>query len=152
MSAGTTSSSCRSTTSCRGQRSSLNLPLTPTTVRLLDAAKIATLPPGVTIVNTARGGVVDEEALLAALESGAVRAAGLDVFATERETPNPKLVAHPNVISTPHSAAFSEEALTELSRSAAEGRRPRALGRSCRTSLSRLRIRLPAGYEEVTGE
>jgi D-3-phosphoglycerate dehydrogenase / 2-oxoglutarate reductase len=98
---------------------SLNLPLTPTTVRWLDAVKIAKLPPGVTIVNTARGGVVDEQALLSALETGAVRAAGLDVFATERER-RTRLVAHPNVISTPHSAAFSEEALTELFRSAAE--------------------------------
>jgi D-3-phosphoglycerate dehydrogenase len=98
---------------------SLHLPLTRTTVGWLDAAKIAALPRGSTIVNTARGLVLDENALLAALESGAVRAAGLDVFAAEGEWPNAKLVSHPNVISTPHSAAHSEQALADLFRSAA---------------------------------
>jgi D-3-phosphoglycerate dehydrogenase len=99
---------------------SLHLPLTSGTRRWLDSDKLGELPAGATVVNTARGGVIDEQALLSALESGAVRAAGLDVFESEPEGLNAQLIAHPNVVSTPHSAALSERSLAELFRSAAE--------------------------------
>jgi lactate dehydrogenase-like 2-hydroxyacid dehydrogenase len=59
---------------------SLNTPLTPNTRKWLNAARIARLPRGAVVVNTARGGVVDDEALIAALKSGHLAAAGLDVF------------------------------------------------------------------------
>ena len=59
---------------------SLNCPLTPATRKWLDAGRIARLPDGAIVVNTARGGVVDDEALIAALKSGKLAAAGLDVF------------------------------------------------------------------------
>jgi len=99
---------------------SLHLPLTSATRRWLDSDKLAQLPAGATVVNTARGGVLDEQALVNALEKGAVRAAGLDVFESEPEGLNSELIAHPNVVSTPHSAALSERSLAELFRSAAE--------------------------------
>ncbi len=99
---------------------SLNLPLSLETRGWLDAAKLALLPTGATVVNTTRGGVVDEKALLEALDSGSVRAAGLDVFEGEPDHINRDLIAHPNVVSTGHSAAFSEEFFDELFRTAAE--------------------------------
>ena len=99
---------------------SLHLPLNAETKGWLDARKLALLPAGATVVNTAHGGVLDETALLAALESGSIRAAGLDVFEGEPERINRDLIAHPNVISTPHSAALSEQSLSDLFRWAAE--------------------------------
>jgi len=98
---------------------SLHQPLTQETERWLDAEKIDRLRSGVTVINTARGRLIDEGALLRALESGHVRAAGLDVFDTEPPTSS-ELIVHPNVVATPHSAAFSEEALEELLVSAAD--------------------------------
>lgn len=59
---------------------SLHCPLTPQTAKLMDARRLAMLPPGAVLVNTARGGIVDDDALIAALHSGRLAAAGLDVF------------------------------------------------------------------------
>jgi D-3-phosphoglycerate dehydrogenase len=88
---------------------SLHCSLTPETTHLLNAKNLALTKKGVRIVNCARGELVDEAALLAALESGQVAAAGLDVF--EAEPPaDPKLVQHPHVIATPHIAGSTEEA------------------------------------------
>lgn len=97
---------------------SLHLPLTQGTRPWLDAERLRHLPRGATVVNTARGGVIDEAALLAALEEGAVRAAGLDVFQGEPEV-DVALISHPNVVATPHSAALSEESMSELFHAAA---------------------------------
>lgn len=76
---------------------------------LINAENIAKMKDGVVIVNTSRGNNVDEDALLAALESGKVRGAGLDVFATEPPT-NHALYSHPMVSCTPHIGAATVEA------------------------------------------
>jgi D-3-phosphoglycerate dehydrogenase len=87
----------------------LHIPLTPESRNLLNAEAFAKMKDGVRIVCAARGGVLDEDALLAALESGKVAAAGLDVFATEPPGAT-ALVTHPRVICTPHIGAQTVEA------------------------------------------
>lgn len=76
---------------------------------LLDAAAIASMKDGVRLVNCARGGLIDEQALIDALQSGKIAAAGLDVFVGEPEV-NPDLVNQPNVSVTPHLGAQTYEA------------------------------------------
>ncbi|MFM9413378.1 D-2-hydroxyacid dehydrogenase [Peptococcus simiae] len=76
---------------------------------LLDAAAIASMKDGVRLVNCARGGLIDEQALIDALQSGKIAAAGLDVFVGEPEV-NPNLVNQPNVSVTPHLGAQTYEA------------------------------------------
>jgi D-3-phosphoglycerate dehydrogenase len=76
---------------------------------LLDAERIALLKPGAYLVNTARGDLIDEQALADALTSGQLAGAGLDAFATEPPTGSPLLTA-PNVVLTPHMGAFSDDA------------------------------------------
>ncbi len=86
---------------------SLHCPLTPETARLVNAGTIARMKDGVLIVNTSRGGVIDEPALAAAVCSGKVGGAALDVLETEPPTPDCPLLGLDNVIITPHQAAFS---------------------------------------------
>jgi D-3-phosphoglycerate dehydrogenase / 2-oxoglutarate reductase len=87
----------------------LHLPVTPQTRHLFNAERFATCKRGVRICNTARGELIDSAALLAALESGQVAAAAIDVF--EKEPPvDWALADHPNVIATPHIAASTGEA------------------------------------------
>jgi len=87
----------------------LHLPLTADSKALLNAAAFEKMKPGVRIVCAARGGIIDEEALLAALNSGKVAAAGLDVFAVEPPT-QWALASHPRVVCTPHVGAQTVEA------------------------------------------
>jgi D-3-phosphoglycerate dehydrogenase len=86
----------------------LHLPLNDDTRGAIDAAAIERMKPGVRIVNAARGELVDESALIAALESGKVAGAAMDVFSTEPYTG--PLLAAPNVVVTPHLAASTDEA------------------------------------------
>lgn len=87
---------------------SLHLPLTDLTKHMISTPEFERMKDGVIIIQAARGGVVDEKALLAALESGKVRAAALDVF--EKEPPDDfSLIDHPNVIATPHIGAAAKE-------------------------------------------
>ncbi len=88
---------------------SVHLPKTPETKGLLSKEKLALTKPGVIIVNAARGGLVDEQALADAINSGQVRAAGLDVFETEPCTDSP-LFELPQVVVTPHLGASTSEA------------------------------------------
>lgn len=81
---------------------------------LLGAAQIAQMKPGAIIVNTARGGVVDEAALAAALRSGHIAAAGLDVFDAEPPTADHPLLAFDQVILTPHTAGLTREAAERM--------------------------------------
>ena len=81
---------------------SVHLALTATTRNLLDAEKIAAMKPGAILVNTARGGIVNEAALAQALDSGHLFAAGLDVFAREPVDMDNPLLQHPRVVLVPH--------------------------------------------------
>jgi D-3-phosphoglycerate dehydrogenase len=87
----------------------LHIPLNAGTKNILNAEAFAKMKDGVIIICAARGGVIDEDALLAALESGKVAAAGLDVFVAEPPGVTP-LVAHPKVVCAPHIGAQTQEA------------------------------------------
>ncbi|MDX9968194.1 MAG: NAD(P)-dependent oxidoreductase, partial [Hydrogenophaga sp.] len=82
----------------------LVLPYTPAVHHTVGAAEIARMKPTATLVNIARGGIVDEEALVAALRERRIAAAGLDVFEGEPRI-NPALLTVPNVVLTPHIAS-----------------------------------------------
>ncbi len=88
---------------------SLHLPLTSESRNMIDGEVLARMKPGVRLICAARGGVIDETALTAALESGQVAGAALDVFAQEPPGVT-ALVGHQNVIGTPHIAAQTLEA------------------------------------------
>ncbi len=88
---------------------SLHAAATPETKHLINAERLALAKPGIRIINCARGELVEEKALLEALESGKVAAAALDVFEKE-PPPEPRLIAHPNVVATPHIAGSTTEA------------------------------------------
>jgi len=113
---------------------SVHAPHTPSTHHTVNDALIQAMRPGVVLVNTSRGGLVDEAALLRGLESGRVAGAGLDVFEVEPlEAGNP-LLDHPAVILSPHAAADSYEAYERIGLATAqavvdvfEGRIPAAL-------------------------
>jgi glyoxylate reductase len=99
---------------------SLHVPLTPETRHLLDAGRLARLRPSAVLVNTARGPVVDEAALAAALESGQLFAAGLDVYEREPEI-DPRLLAAPRTVLLPHIGSASQATRTRMARLACEG-------------------------------
>jgi phosphoglycerate dehydrogenase-like enzyme len=82
----------------------LAVPLTPETRHMIDAAALARLPSDALLVNVARGDVIDEDALVTALQSGCIGGAGLDVFMKEPLPESSPLWSMPNVIVTPHSA------------------------------------------------
>jgi phosphoglycerate dehydrogenase-like enzyme len=89
---------------------SLHLPLSAETERLIDAAALARMRPGAHIVNVSRGALIDDAALLEALDRGQLGGAALDVL--EREPPDPAdpLLRHPRVLLTPHAAYYSDRA------------------------------------------
>ena len=99
---------------------SLHVPLSDATRHLLDADAIARMRPGAYVVNTCRGGLLDEAALAEALRDGRLGGAALDVFETEPLPADSPLRDTPNILLTPHAAWYSPAALVELPTRAAE--------------------------------
>lgn len=97
----------------------LHLPLVPETHNLIGAAQLARMMPSAYLINTAQGGLVDEAALLAALDAERLAGAALDVFA-DADGPTAALVGHPRVIATPGIGAFTEDAAREAAETVAE--------------------------------
>jgi D-3-phosphoglycerate dehydrogenase len=98
----------------------LHTPLTPETRSLVNRAAIEKMRPGVRIINCARGGLIDEAALVEALDSGKVAGAAIDVFDPEPPPPDHPLVKHPKVLVTPHLGASTEEAQVNVAVEAAQ--------------------------------
>jgi D-3-phosphoglycerate dehydrogenase len=97
----------------------LHTPLTEGSHNLIGAKELARIKPGARLINVARGELIDEAALLEALESNKLAGAALDVFA--KEPPGPSLLLdHPNVVATPHLGASTQEAQREVALEAAE--------------------------------
>ncbi len=94
---------------------SLHVPLVDSTRGLLNAAHIAAMKPGAVLVNTARGGIIDELALAAALRSGQLGGAAIDVFGAEPLPASPHFEGCPNLLLTPHIAGVSAEANERVS-------------------------------------
>jgi (S)-sulfolactate dehydrogenase len=94
---------------------SLHVPLLPSTRDLFNAVRIAAMKPGAVLINTARGGVVDEAALAVAFKSGHLGGAALDVFGTEPVSANNPFADCPNLILTPHIAGVTAEANERVS-------------------------------------
>jgi D-3-phosphoglycerate dehydrogenase / 2-oxoglutarate reductase len=99
---------------------SLHLPLTSVTRHLIDAPRLALMRPSAVLVNTSRGGIVDQAALAEAVVSERLAGAALDVLEREPPDDGDPLLACDQVIITPHVAFYSEESLAELKRRAAQ--------------------------------
>jgi phosphoglycerate dehydrogenase-like enzyme len=91
---------------------SLHLPLTATTERIIAAATIGDMRDGAYLVNVSRGGLIDEGALLSALDSGKLSGAALDVTCTEPPSASDPLRRHPRILVTPHAAFYSSRAMS----------------------------------------
>ena len=94
---------------------SLHVPLVDSTRGLFDAARIASMRPGAVLINTARGGIIDEVALAAALRAGRLGGAAIDVFGTEPLPASPHFDGCPNLLLTPHIAGVSLESNKRVS-------------------------------------
>jgi D-3-phosphoglycerate dehydrogenase len=110
---------------------SIHTPLTPDTRGLVNAARLRLMKPTAFLINTARGPIIDQAALLHALHENWIAGAALDVFDPETLPPEHPLLAEPDLITTPHVAFYSEESVLELEIKAARnvaavlgGRRP----------------------------
>lgn len=113
---------------------SVHTPLTPETRGLINEVRLRQMKPTAFLINAARGAIVDQEALLQALQEGWIAGAALDVFEPERLPADHPLLVLPNLIATPHVAFYSEESVLELEVKAARnvatilsGRRPESV-------------------------
>jgi D-3-phosphoglycerate dehydrogenase len=111
---------------------SIHVPYTKETHHLVDARLLSLMKPEACFINTARGAIVDEHALIAVLKNGAIAGAGLDVFEQEPPALDNPLLALDNVVATPHAAALSRECELKVAMTAAqavvdyfEGRQPK---------------------------
>lgn len=93
---------------------SLHVPLGERTRNLIDAAALAHMKTGSILLNAARGGIIDETALIAALDAGHLRGAGLDVYAREPLPADDPLLAREDIVFSPHCAALTAECLVEM--------------------------------------
>ncbi len=127
----------------------VHTPLNDATRGIVGEANLSKCKPGVRVVNCARGGIVDEKALLAALESGQVGGAALDVYSQE---PPPEglegLLRHPNVVATPHIAASTGEAQEKVARQITEQVILALKGEPVSTAVNAMAIKM-AGQSEV---
>ncbi|TNH05568.1 NAD(P)-dependent oxidoreductase [Testudinibacter sp. TR-2022] len=98
----------------------ITLPLLPSTERLISAEKLALMKPSAILINGARGKIVDQQALVAALQNGTIKAAGLDVFEVEPLPPNSPLMALPNVVLLPHIGSATIETRYNMVRCAVD--------------------------------
>ncbi|XP_028772022.1 D-3-phosphoglycerate dehydrogenase 2, chloroplastic [Neltuma alba] len=126
---------------------SLHMPLTPTTNKIFNDHTFSNMKKGVRIINVARGGVIDEDALVRALDSGIVAQAALDVFTEEPPSPGSKLVQHANVTVTPHLGASTKEAQEGVAIEIAEA----VLG-ALKGELSATAVNAPMVAPEVMSE
>ena len=99
---------------------SVHIPLTPETRNTISTAELAKMKQGAYVINTARGGIVDEAALYEALVSGHLNGAAMDVVESEPMTPDHPLLSLDNVVVTPHIAMYSKEAINAVSMICAE--------------------------------
>lgn len=99
---------------------SVHAPKTPETTHIIGEAALAAMRPDAWLVNVARGGLVDETALLAALDAGLIAGAALDVFETEPPARDNPLLSHERVVVSPHSAAFTIECADRMALSCVE--------------------------------
>ena len=99
---------------------SLHVPLTPETYHLLDEERLGFMKPTAVVVNTARGGLIDADALAQALQAGKLGGAALDVFEDEPLPPESSLRSPQHIFLAPHAAWYSEDSLPRLQRLAAE--------------------------------
>ncbi|KAJ7952024.1 D-3-phosphoglycerate dehydrogenase [Quillaja saponaria] len=126
---------------------SLHMPLTPTTSKVFNDDTFSKMKKGVRLINVARGGVIDEDALVRALESGIVAQAALDVFTEEPPPKESKLVQHENVTVTPHLGASTKEAQEGVAIEIAE-----AVVGALKGELSATAVNAPMVAPEVMSE
>jgi D-3-phosphoglycerate dehydrogenase len=104
----------------RSDHVSIHVPLTHATARLIGARELALMKPGAFLINTSRGGVIDQPALVTALRARRIAGAGLDVMDPEPPAADDPLLALDNVILTPHAAWYSEESREQVTLQAAQ--------------------------------
>ncbi|KAI5018067.1 hypothetical protein ZWY2020_042955 [Hordeum vulgare] len=126
---------------------SLHMPLTPATSKVFNDESFGKMKTGVRIINVARGGVIDEDALVRALDSGKVAQAALDVFTVEPPPKDSKLVLHENVTVTPHLGASTVEAQEGVAIEIAE-----AVAGALRGELAATAVNAPMVPAEVLSE
>ncbi|KAB7897487.1 hydroxyacid dehydrogenase [Rouxiella sp. S1S-2] len=100
---------------------SLHAPSLPETQKMIGPMQLAMMKSSAYLINTSRGALIDEEALIAALQTGEIAGAGLDVFAVEPLSASSPLTQLPNVVLTPHAAASTEQALMRMASAAVAG-------------------------------
>jgi D-3-phosphoglycerate dehydrogenase len=121
----------------RSDAVSIHVPLSKETHHLIGAAELAMMKPTAILVNTARGGIVDEAALAAALRDGVIAGAGIDVFQDEPPHADNPLLSAPNIVLSPHVAGMSQDSLRELGVAVAEATAAALARRMPATTLNR---------------
>lgn len=113
---------------------SLHLPLTEGTYHMVDEALLSKMKDGTILINCSRGGILDEQAVCKAVESGKLRGVGLDAFEVEPPKDNP-LFRYSNVIATPHTGAHTDEAVGNMIAMAVDNLIDMLSGKECRSQV-----------------